>query len=465
MKRVFLFLSCFCLLNSCGVLVRSLHRGAENLSTSPIFYQGRHGDLTEEEQQWAKIAWLYFENNYNPATGMVNTKDGYPSASLWDIADTIAATLAAKELKLINDYVFDQRISTLLNFLNRLDLAFGKLPNKLYHASQGNMTNYANEPDNIGWSAVDIGRLLIWLHILKTRLPQYSEYVDKAVLRWHFCEIVDDCGNISGAYKDEQQAAKLYDDTRIGYTEYAQTGYQIWGFETYKTQVPYAVKNILGIDIIYDSRDPRRVGNYSPVVSMPYLLHGLELNWDKTDDTQSTPTYYTDSFMADSARNIYAVQAERYAKDKIFTARTDHAIGFAPYFVQDSIFAGGFAWNTLDTEGNYLPHLALVSTRATFGLWALWKTPYTDALMNLIKTMYQGDKGWYEGRYEQTGGHERTFTSATNATVLESLFYKKVGKLYKPVGKQTYIDVLLADEFKRPPYCFPQTRDVCTKKP
>ncbi|EIJ42539.1 Protein of unknown function (DUF3131) [Beggiatoa alba B18LD] len=468
MKHAFL-LSCylFCLvyLSGCGVVVRSLHRSAENLSTSPIFHQGRYGDLTEEEQQWAKIAWLYFENNYNPATGLVNSRDGYPSVSVWDIADTIAATLAAKELALIDAYAFDQRISTLLDFLNRMNLSFGKLPNKLYHAGDGQMVNAGNQPDEIGWSAVDIGRLLIWLHILKTRLPAYSEYVDKAVLRWQFCDIIDNCGQLQGSARGEAQAVQTYPDTRIGYTEYAQAGFEMWGFTMQRAQLSYAVTNILGVNIVHDDRDPRLVGNYSPVVSLPYLLYGLELNWDKTDDARSTPLQHTDTFMADQAMNIYAVQARRYAQNNIFTARTENASNAEPYIVLDSIFAGGFAWNTLDAKGNYLPHLALVSTRATFGLWGLWKTPYTDKLMNLMKSTYQGDKGWYEGRYELTGGHNRTFTSATNATVLEVLFYKKIGKLYRPVQRQTYMDILLADEFKRPPRCFPQSRDKCQKQP
>ena len=35
--------------------------------------------LSQEEFEWAKVAWQYFENNYQDNTGLVNSVDGYPS--------------------------------------------------------------------------------------------------------------------------------------------------------------------------------------------------------------------------------------------------------------------------------------------------------------------------------------------------------------------------------------------------
>ena len=32
-------------------------------------YPGRNGPLNEREMEMAKIAWKYFENNYQPSTG------------------------------------------------------------------------------------------------------------------------------------------------------------------------------------------------------------------------------------------------------------------------------------------------------------------------------------------------------------------------------------------------------------
>ncbi|HVI93233.1 MAG TPA: DUF3131 domain-containing protein, partial [Anaeromyxobacter sp.] len=48
----------------------------------------------------ARIAWRYFERNYHPATGLVNSVEGYPNTSMWDLGSTIFATVAARELGL-----------------------------------------------------------------------------------------------------------------------------------------------------------------------------------------------------------------------------------------------------------------------------------------------------------------------------------------------------------------------------
>lgn len=42
--------------------------------------------LSEEEFEWANVAWQYFENNYQENTGLVNSVDGYPSTTMWDTA-------------------------------------------------------------------------------------------------------------------------------------------------------------------------------------------------------------------------------------------------------------------------------------------------------------------------------------------------------------------------------------------
>ena len=48
------------------------------------------------------------------------------------------------------------------------------------------MTDYGLQPKDIGWSSLDVGRLLIALAMVKQHSPEFSEYVDKAVLRWNF---------------------------------------------------------------------------------------------------------------------------------------------------------------------------------------------------------------------------------------------------------------------------------------
>ena len=446
----------------CGVVVRSIDQGARSFARSQLFTQGRKGNLSEKEMQWAIIAWKYFENNYNPATGLVNSADKYPVASMWHVADTIAGTIAAHEFELIDDKALDERFSTLLHFLNTMPLFQKRLPNRFYETTAGKMTDYQRQANQIGWSAIDIGRLLLWLKIASQRYPEFSEYIDKAILRWNFCDILDNCGALySGNLVGKK--VSLIQEGRLGYEEYAAMGFQAWGFDTEQANSldPYESIKILDVEIWFDARDPRETGTYAPVISGPYLYSGIELNWDLPADRRTFDSYHSNKELADLANRIYQVQENRFEQLRILTARTDHQVGVPPHFVYDSIYAAGYPWNTISDSGQHFPRLATVSTRAAFGMWALWKTPYTQELMVNIEKLYDAKKGWYEGRYEISGGHVKTLTLSTNTMILEALLYKSSGKLFRPLGEKTHIEVLLQDIFSRPNACFPPAKEVC----
>ncbi|MCH9675007.1 MAG: DUF3131 domain-containing protein, partial [Gammaproteobacteria bacterium] len=327
----------------------------------------------------------------------------------------------------------------------------------------GGMIDFSNQPSETGWSALDIGRLLVWLKVLAARYPEYSEYIDKAVLRWNFCDVVDKCGTLYGGSKANDEI-QLYQEGRLGYEEYAASGYQLWGFDTRDASdfQPYEMTRVLGIDIPIDGRDARVTGTYAPILTVPYTLHGLEFNWDSLGHLLNIDGVHTNREMADIAQRVYEVQEARYIDEKVFTARTDHQLGKPPYFLYDSIFAAGYPWNTIADDGSSHDDLALVSTRAAFGMWALWHTEYTDRLMLVIKELYDPERGWYEGRYERTGGHEKTFTASTNAMVLEALLYKVQGKLYQEALEPSHGQLLLHEVFRRPAQqCFPPERPIC----
>lgn len=453
------------LIQGCGVLVRGLYNTGESINQSQWFYQGRHGSLSEQERQWASIAWQYFKNNYNSRTGLVNSVDKYPSTSMWHVGDTIAALVAARELELIKKKEFDSRFSTLLRFLNTMKLFKDRLPNNFYHTQNGKMVDHNNQPAGVGWSAIDIGRLLIWLRIIRARYPEYSEYIDRIILRFHFCDLLDRCGLLHSGIS-VQGKIDLYQGGGLGYEEYVALGYQMMGFHTTDSSNfhPYKTIKIFDTEIFYDARDPRESGTYAPVLSGPFLLEGLEFNWDLVDDGSTIDSIHSDKPLAQLAQNIYRVQEARYEQHRILTARTDHQLKNAPYFLYDSIFAAGYPWNTISDKGDSYPRLALVSTRATFGMWALWKTQYTDRLMKIMDTLYDAKRGWYEGRYEVTGGYERSLTSSTNAMVLEALLYKVQGKLYQQPIEPSYGEIKLEDIWRHPGKCFPPKRQQCDVK-
>lgn len=452
-------------LTGCGVVVRGISTGAQDVWNSQILRQGRHGKLTKDETEWAKVAWRYFQNNYSPGTGLVGGVDGGTTASPWHMADTIAALVAARELKIIEPCDFDARFSALLQTLNTLPLFYGRLPNRLYNTQNAQMTSWGGQPGSIGWSAVELGRLLLWLKIAKTWYPEYAEYVDHLVLRWDFCDVINDCGLLFGGGKTaDGQSVFVFQEGRLGYEEYAAKGFRMWGFETRLAAdlEPFETAKVNDIDILYDARTSQEGGAVSAVMSLPYLLDGMELNWDRTvDNYPGIDSLHTDSTAALLAQRIYAVQERRYRREHILTARTDHRIPNAPYLVYGTIFAEGFPWNVISSDGAYHRDEALMATKAAFGLWALWKTPYTDRLMKVAECLHNPEKGWFVGRRERSGGYVRFYTIGTNAAVLEALFYKQNGKLFPGNAKPGFYEAFTEDRFNWRGKCLPPERKPC----
>lgn len=87
----------------------------------------------------------------------------------------------------------------------------------------------------------------------------------------------------------------------------------------------------------------------------------------------------------------------------------------------DSIFANDYAWNTISDTSKTYKNKALVSVKTAFSMHILWNTDYTYKLMYIIEELYDAKRGWFEGRYENSGGYVEAIFSSTNATVLESL--------------------------------------------
>jgi hypothetical protein len=293
------------------------------------------------------------------------------------------------------------------------------------------MVNYANQPGEIGWSALDLGRILILLKILKERYPRHGNAIDSFVLRWDFNHVLDENGTMFGAYLDENQNVVYVQEGRLGYEEYAAKGFLLWGFDVTRAlkPEPYAIIPIYGVDIPYDSRDPRVYTAHNYVVSESYVLDGIELNWDMPDDQSSPDNVHTHPVFADFAQRIYKVQELRYKNDGILTARTEHQLDQAPYFVYDTIYTDGYAWNTITEDGKYVPRFASIALKGAFGLWVLWDTEYTKLLFQTVSELYDPDKGFYEGRLETTGATINTFTANNNGIILETFLYKVQGKL------------------------------------
>ena len=464
--------SFFCLLGACHNQWFDLHRqekivssnnaGMSSVRVATKHHPGRNGQLNEEEIALARIAWKYFENNYQPETGLVNAVNNYPSTTMWDTASYLGGLVAAYEMRIISKNKFDIRMVNILKTFNKISFFRDELPNKAYNSQTAQKVNYANQPGEIGYSALDLGRLLIWLKIIKERYPEHGNAIDNFVLRWNFCHVIDNCGTMYGAMMKDNNVVYVQEG-RLGYEEYAAKGFQLWGFNTSRASMPepYAFLPIFDVEVPYDTRDPRELTAHNYVVCESYVLDGIELNWDLALDRSTDDMTHSDTINAEFAQRIYQVQESRFRVDGILTVRTEHQLAGPPYFVYDTIYTDGYPWNTITEDGKYVPQFAAIALKGAFGLWTLWDTAYTDLLYQAISGLYDTEKGFYEGRFENSGGLIETFTANNNGIILETLLYKMQGKLLKFSNGTSRWDRSISDEFAGNEKCFPGHRNNC----
>ncbi|MGB1235756.1 MAG: DUF3131 domain-containing protein [Planktomarina sp.] len=405
-------------------------------------YQPRRGFLTDREMTAARMAWKYFENFTQADTGLANSVGNYPSTTLWDTASYIAGATAAYELCIIEKPEFDRRMMQLLTTVKELELFRGEMPNKVYNTQTGAKVDYGNKPGEIGFSALDIGRYLVWMRILKNRYPYLANTIDSTLLKWDYSNAVDSEGALWGAYLDKETGETVYaQEGRLGYEEYAAKGYALWGFQprlAHRAE-PFLTASIFGVQVPYDGRDPRVFHSQNYVVTESYLQDGLELGFDLPHDDSSPEWLSTDGWRAEFADRIYQVQENRWAQTGFMTARSEHNVKGAPYFTYDTIFSDGYPWNTVTPRGDYVPDHAAVASKAALGLWALWDTPYTDALYDATIELYDPEKGMYEGLYERGQGRVEIFTANNNGIILTSLLHKVQGPILTPYKGRTEV--------------------------
>ncbi|TFY96710.1 DUF3131 domain-containing protein [Ramlibacter humi] len=394
-------------------------------------YERRFGALTEGEMAMARTAWKYFENNTQPS-GLANAVDNYPSTTMWDTGSYLGAVVAARELKLITPQQADERLSRAIAALGGLAFFRDELPNKVYNTRTLEKVDYGNKPGEIGYSALDLGRLLVWLKIVKERYPQHADAVDRFVLRWKWGKVVDAGGMMFGALVDKGQV-QYVQEGRLGYEEYAAKGFQLWGVNTdlASKPEPYATAPIYCVEVPYDSRDPRKYYQHNYVVTESYALDGIEFNWDLADDRGTDDRQHTHTWMADFANRVYQAQENRWKATGILTARSEHQLDAEPYFVYDTVFTDGYPWNTITESGQYVPQFAAVSLKAALGMWVLWRSDYTDKLFAEVAKNGDPQRGFMEGVLESGKGPIRAFTANNNGIMLETLLFKAQGKLLK----------------------------------
>ncbi len=379
--------------------------------------------LSQTEREWAAAAWRYFENNFQPKTGLVNSADGYPSTTLWDTASYLLALICAYRLELISHHTFDQRLTHALLSLDRLKLFEGLLPNKAYNSETLAMSGYNNTPSSkgIGWSAIDLARLLVPLHIIVWDYPEHSPEARKILRRWNWTALAEK-GQLAGATVRSGKTVRVQEG-RLGYEQYAARAAALLGLDMSVAADYHAFLRLrpqYGIDVPTDQRDASTLDAHNYVLSEPYILDGLEFGGGKLS--------------GEFAWRVYLTQEKRWQATGILTAVNEDHLDQAPYFVYNTVFVNGEFWKAITDDGNDAEAFKTLSTKAAFGWHALYRTNYTAKLLEKIKNLHDPQRGWQAGVYEKNGQPNRSLNANTNAVVLESLAFMQNGPLI-PLGK------------------------------
>lgn len=382
-------------------------------------------DLTEDEKKAAQVAWQYFENNMQ-ITGLPNSVMNYPSTTLWDLGNYLSALISAHKLEIISDDKFDTLLKNLLTSLITIKLFEDTLPNKAYNTKTLKMVDYTNteSPRGIGYSAIDIGRILIPFRVLELNYPKYTPYIKKILNRWDI-KLLSINGELHGSTvlinENAEEEIAFVQEGRLGYEQYAAKLFSAYGVDM-SNSIRYDrfLKDIdiYDIEIPADLRDAKGIyeaNNY--VVMEPYMLDGIELGFD----------HYSYEFFY----RLVKVQEERFKDTKELSAFTEDHIDQAPYFIYNSIFVNGKKWSPIDEEGHEHPDLIQQSTKASFAMYALMPNEYTKKLFDNVKDLYDEKNGFYTGIYEKNNKTNKAITNNTNAVILITLAYIKYGPLYK----------------------------------
>jgi len=362
----------------------------------------------------ARAAWAQINQNYHASTGLVNAQPTWAYPTAWDIASTLAAYYSARGLGLISDAEYKDRASRLLATLKKARLYNGFAFGRNYDAQTGELVGPDQKPatDGPGYSAMDMGRLLVVLGIIARNDPDLAADARAVASRVDPKRIIQN-GYLTGSELNKQGKPEPYQEGRLGYEQYAASGFALWNMSAQAARDARANAtraSVYNIPITADKRGLDRL------TSEPFIMHGLELGWD--------------GHTREMAWQTLSAQAARYAKTGQMTIVSEDAINLPPYyFYYYCVYCSGkpFVVN-IHTPGVNLDKPRWVSTKAAFAWHALVPSKYTWEGVRAVQPALDPKQGWASGVYEDSHKSTETFAVNTAAIVLESALYRKTGK-------------------------------------
>jgi hypothetical protein len=394
-----------------------LAAGAPPAAAQPLGEALRGAEAREARfRQAARSAWAFVQRNYQSGTGMTRAHDEYPLVTIWDMGSMLAAYHSAFELGLIGEEEFTGRAGRLLRTLREMPLHDGVAWNKLYSATDGGMRGRDEQPSRrgYGWSVLDIGRLLVWLHVVAERHPALAADARAAVDRLDFSRL------IAGGYLQGEDlhpgsgAPRRYPEGRVGYEQYAAEGFALWGHRAERALdfgAHTRPTEVFGVTVPADGRGADRL------TSDPFILMGLELGW-------TSPEW------ENYARAVLDAQAARHRDTGIITMVNEDAVPVEPhYFYYYAVIHDGspFVISAQGVDGT-LQGPRWVSTKAAWGWDALLPDEYTRTAVAAVAPAHRNgwglDAGVYEGTRDATGGANIN----TAAVVLQAAAFAVTGR-------------------------------------
>jgi hypothetical protein len=388
----------------------------------------RAAALDRSERRLALAAWSYLERNADPATGFAPSVKGARTTTMWDAGSQLMGILAAEDLGLVSEAGASHRLERIVASIAAIPLCEGGLPNKSYDVRTLEMVDYggAAAPQGIGWSALDVARVLVPLGAIAWRHPELTPLVRRATSRWRL-EALTDGAALRGATRRADGVLVVHQEGRLGYEQLAAKALLPWAVPVaplLDARAHLYWRDVHGAPVACDDRRPRdHGGTLAPALSEPWILDALENGLD--------------AFALPVARGLLVAQQRRFAATGRLTAVSEDALDRPPWFSYSAVLNGDSAWTAFAPDGAPAPGALTFSTKAAVAWGVLFEGSYPDRLLAAAAELVAPGEGLYAGRYDATGAVNRALSLNTNAVVLEALAYRvrgpRVGRGPSPV--------------------------------
>lgn len=365
--------------------------------------------LNRNERLIAKKAQYYLDRNRRKSTGLWDSVQGYAHSTMWDVASGIAGTLALEALNLKSREQTHQELDQTLATLRKMPLYKKWLPNREYSTKTGMPSGrLSSTPSNgNGWSALDIGRLLIWLKILSQQHPELENDILDLLSYWELNKAIHN-GTLYGTklYKGKEYYRQ---EGRHGYLQYAVTGFELFDYKVPLPDVDDFISSIdiSGITLQVDNR------NVPFMTSDPYVLASLEFG--KNDAWNQIETIY--SLHKNHSKN----------QNKLFSYAED-AMNKNPWFAYNNLFYYGKSWTSVSPSGKIIENPQILSHKIAFGFSVLFDDAFSQQLFHAVLNNSLQARSIPTGQYEN-GGSNTAFNINTNSLILVSLWFKQNGQV------------------------------------